>query len=61
MQQLERIVIDKCHTVLGSTAEWRPKVSELYQIIEKGVEVVFLTGRRHRHPAKSPCRSIRSA
>jgi len=41
--QLERIVIDECHTILESTAEWRPKVLELCQMAEKGVQVVYLT------------------
>lgn len=43
MHQLERIVIDECHTILESTADWRPKVLDLCQMTEKGVQVVFLT------------------
>lgn len=42
MHQLERIVIDECHTILESTAEWRPKALELSQMTDKGVQVVFL-------------------
>jgi superfamily II DNA helicase RecQ len=41
--QLERIVIDECHTILESTAEWRPKVLDLCQMAEKGVQVLYLT------------------
>jgi superfamily II DNA helicase RecQ len=52
MHQLERIVIDECHTVLESTADWRPKVLELCQMTEKGVQVVFLTATLP--PSKEP-------
>ena len=43
MHQLERIVIDECHTILECTADWRPKVLELCQMTEKGVQVILLT------------------
>ncbi len=52
MHQLERIVVDECHTVLDSTAEWRPKVLELCQMTEKGGQVVFLTATLP--PSKEP-------
>jgi superfamily II DNA helicase RecQ len=42
-QQLERIVIDECHTVLESTEEWRPEVRRLREMGGKGTQVVFLT------------------
>jgi superfamily II DNA helicase RecQ len=41
--QLERIVIDECHTILESTDEWRPQVRELREMGGKGTQVVFLT------------------
>ena len=42
-QQLDRIVVDECHTVLDSTEEFRPKMRELGQVLEKvGAQVVFL-------------------
>ncbi len=52
MHQLERIVIDECHTILESTADWRPRVLELCQMTEKGVQVVFLTATLP--PSKEP-------
>jgi superfamily II DNA helicase RecQ len=42
-RQLERIVIDECHTVLESTEEWRPEVRQLREMGGKGTQVVFLT------------------
>ena len=43
-QQLDRIVVDECHTVLDSTEEFRPKMRELGQVLgEAGAQVVFLT------------------
>lgn len=42
-RQLERIVIDECHTVLESTEEWRPEVRRLREMGGKGTQVVFLT------------------
>lgn len=52
MHQLERIVYDECHTILESTADWRPKVLELCRMTEKGVQVVFLTATLP--PSKEP-------
>ena len=52
MHQLERIVVDECHTVLESTAAWRPKVLGLCQMTEKGVQAVFLTATLP--PSKEP-------
>lgn len=42
-RQLERIVIDECHTVLESTEEWRPEVRRLREMGGKGTQVVLLT------------------
>lgn len=42
-RQLERIVIDECHTVLESTDEWRPEVRRLREMGGKGTQVLFLT------------------
>lgn len=41
--QLERIVIDECHTVLQSTRDFRPKVLQLRELISREVQVVCLT------------------
>lgn len=41
--QLERIVIDECHTMLEVSATWRPKVLQLQQMAQKDVQVVYLT------------------
>lgn len=41
--QLDRIVIDECHTILESTAKWRPDVLRLKELSDKGVQVVYLT------------------
>jgi superfamily II DNA helicase RecQ len=43
MKQLDRIVIDECHTVLESTKNWRPKVLKLIEMAQKEVQVVYLT------------------
>ncbi|KAL9628824.1 MAG: hypothetical protein Q9204_005638 [Flavoplaca sp. TL-2023a] len=52
MHQLERIVIDECHTVLESSADWRPKVLQLCEMARKGVQVVYLTATLP--PSKEP-------
>ena len=41
--QLDRIVIDECHTVLESTPKWRPDVLRLKELSDKSVQVVYLT------------------
>ena len=43
MFQLERIVIDECHTILESTDQWRPKLRQLKEMAGKGVQVLYLT------------------
>ncbi|KAK0910966.1 hypothetical protein LTR91_019977 [Friedmanniomyces endolithicus] len=41
--QLERIIIDECHTMLECNADWRPKVLQLCEMAQQGVQVVYLT------------------
>ncbi|KAK4897073.1 hypothetical protein LTR49_028043 [Elasticomyces elasticus] len=43
MHQLERIVIDECHTVLEVTDTFRPQVRQLCEMAEKETQLVFLT------------------
>ncbi|KAK5685703.1 hypothetical protein LTR17_027000, partial [Elasticomyces elasticus] len=43
MHQLERIVIDECHTVLEVTDTFRPQVRQLCEMVEKETQLVFLT------------------
>ncbi|EXA31534.1 hypothetical protein FOVG_17156 [Fusarium oxysporum f. sp. pisi HDV247] len=41
---LDRVVVDECHTILDSTARFRPQMMELGQVLnEWGVQKVFLT------------------
>jgi superfamily II DNA helicase RecQ len=43
-QQLDRIVVDECHTVLDSDRSFRPQMKEVGGMIrESGVQAVFLT------------------
>lgn len=41
--QLDRIVVDECHTILESTPKWRPDVLQLREMSDKGTQVVYLT------------------
>lgn len=41
--QLERIVIDECHTILQSSEKWRPQVLQLRELAGQDVQVVCLT------------------
>lgn len=41
--QLERIVIDECHTILQATNDYRPHMKDLYELAGKSVQVVCLT------------------
>lgn len=41
--QLERIIIDECHTVLQSNEKWRPKVLRLRELAGQDVQVACLT------------------
>jgi hypothetical protein len=40
---LERFVFNKCYTLLDSTAEFRPKMRQLGELVERGVQIVYLT------------------
>jgi superfamily II DNA helicase RecQ len=40
---LKRFVFNKCYTLLDSTAEFRPKIRQLGELVEKGVQIVYLT------------------
>jgi superfamily II DNA helicase RecQ len=42
-QQLERVIIDECHSVLQSTKKFRPKVLQLRELISRQTQVVCLT------------------
>jgi superfamily II DNA helicase RecQ len=42
-QQLERVIIDECHSVLQSTEKFRPKVLQLRELIGRQTQVVCLT------------------
>jgi RecQ family ATP-dependent DNA helicase len=42
--QLDRVVIDECHTVLNSRPDFRPKMKEAGAImVKRGVQMVYLT------------------
>ena len=43
MHQLDRIVIDECHTILDGTPKFRPKLRQLGELGLKGVQMVYLT------------------
>jgi RecQ family ATP-dependent DNA helicase len=47
--QLDRFVFDEYHTLLDSTAEFRPKVKQLGQLVERGVQMVYLTATLPPH------------
>jgi hypothetical protein len=40
---LERFVFNKCYTPLDSTAEFWPKMWQLGTLMERGVQMVYLT------------------
>jgi superfamily II DNA helicase RecQ len=42
-QQLDRIVIDECHSVMQSTATFRPKVLQLRELAHRQTQIVYLT------------------
>jgi superfamily II DNA helicase RecQ len=46
---LERFVFDKCYTPLDSTAEFRPKMQQLGELVERGVQMVYLTATLPPH------------
>jgi superfamily II DNA helicase RecQ len=41
--QLDRVVVDECHTVLEATPKWRPDMMQLKEMGERGVQVLYLT------------------
>lgn len=43
LRQLDRIVIDECHTMLESNDQWRPDVLRLSEMTGKGTQLVYLT------------------
>jgi superfamily II DNA helicase RecQ len=43
MHQLDRIVVDECHTILDGTPKFRPKLRQLGELGLKGVQMVYLT------------------
>jgi superfamily II DNA helicase RecQ len=42
-------VFDECHTVLDSTPEFRPKMRQLGELVERGVQMVYLTAALPPH------------
>ena len=46
---LERLIFDECHTPLDSTAESRPKMQQLGKLMERGVQMVYLTATLPPH------------
>lgn len=56
--RLDRIFIDECHTVLASSATFRPTMRHLGKLVRMGTQVVFLTATlRPRHEDKF-CQSM---
>jgi hypothetical protein len=43
LQQLDRIVVNKCYTMFKSTEAWRLDVLRLSEITSKGTQLVYLT------------------
>lgn len=43
LRQLDRIVLDECHVLTESSADWRPQFLKLTEMTEKGTQVVYLT------------------
>jgi superfamily II DNA helicase RecQ len=39
---LDQVILDECHTPLDSTPEFRPKMQQLNELMEKGVQIVYL-------------------
>lgn len=56
--RLDRIFIDECHTVLASSATFRPTMRHLGKLVRMGTQVVFLTATlRPRHEERF-CQSM---
>ncbi|PVH73936.1 hypothetical protein DL98DRAFT_575954 [Cadophora sp. DSE1049] len=49
LHQLDRFVFDECHTVLDSTPEFWPKMQQLGGLVERGVQMVYLTATLPPH------------
>jgi RecQ family ATP-dependent DNA helicase len=47
--ELERIVFDEAHSVLDSTDEFRPKIRWLGNLVERGVQMIYLTATLPPH------------
>ncbi|KAF4985574.1 hypothetical protein FGRMN_11159 [Fusarium graminum] len=43
LAQLDRIVIDECHTILEGNLAFRPKLQELGRLAQHGIQMVYLT------------------
>ncbi|RGP67242.1 hypothetical protein FSPOR_6111, partial [Fusarium sporotrichioides] len=41
--QLDRIIIDECHTILEGNLAFRPKLRELGRLAQRGIQMVYLT------------------
>nr|CEG05029.1 unnamed protein product [Fusarium clavum] len=41
--QLDRLVVDECHTILEGNVSFRPKLKELGYLAQRGVQMVYLT------------------
>ncbi|KUJ21510.1 uncharacterized protein LY89DRAFT_694126 [Mollisia scopiformis] len=46
---LERFVFNECYTPLDSTAEFRPRMRQLGELVERGVQMVYLTAMLPPH------------
>ncbi|KAF2218115.1 P-loop containing nucleoside triphosphate hydrolase protein, partial [Elsinoe ampelina] len=40
---VDRIILDECHMLLDSLTGWRPKMLELVSMVDKGIQLIFLT------------------
>jgi superfamily II DNA helicase RecQ len=50
-------VLDECHTPLDSTPEFRPKMRQLGELMESGVQMVYLAATLppHANPHVNSC------
>ena len=48
-RELVRIVFDECHTVMDSTADFRPQMQQLGALSTREVQMVFLTATLPKH------------
>ena len=46
---LEQFVFDECYTLLDNTAEFWPKMQQLGKLVERGVQMVYLTATLPPH------------